>query len=238
MLILGIDTSCSCAKASLAEDRIVLAEAYNNDQKTHSVKLMPMIQELFRSSGRSLREVGLIGVVNGPGSFTGLRIGAATAKAFAYAESVPLVGINTLDFLAASADDPDKIVCAAIDARNTNVYSAIYFQGKMLAECQVRASSELASELLRLTERYGADVQMTGDGADAYWDIYTSILGGRCGKAENTQGNAGVLCSLALEIYTNAEDKSVFRHENLQVNYYRPSQAERLRAEKEAGSHV
>ena len=158
MLILGIDTSCACAKVALTEDTHLLAESYNDDQRTHSVKLMPMVDNLFRTSGRDIGEVELIGVINGPGSFTGLRIGAATAKAIAFALDIPVVGVNTLEFLAVSVTEQDKIICPAVDARNANVYSAIYFQGKILKECRVRSASELAAESLSFAEHFSSEV--------------------------------------------------------------------------------
>ena len=237
MLILGIDTSCACAKVALTEDTHLLAESYNDDQRTHSVKLMPMVDNLFRTSGRDIGEVELIGVINGPGSFTGLRIGAATAKAIAFALDIPVVGVNTLEFLAVSVTEQDKIICPAVDARNANVYSAIYFQGKILKECRVRSASELAAESLSFAEHFSSEVRMTGDGAAAYRAVYASVLGERYGESDSLSGKAEVICRLAAKIYADTPDKSVFSHENLTVNYYRPSQAERMRAEKEAAPH-
>lgn len=224
MLILGIDTSCACAKAALIKNGQILSEAYADDMKTHSVKLMPVIDSLFKENGVTPGELDIIGVVTGPGSFTGLRIGVTTAKAIAYSGDIKLVGINTLDFLAASVSQQDAIICPVIDARNTNVYSNAYINGEPQWECTVRSSEELAEQLKELAR--GKMVIFTGDGAIKYMEIYKNVLGGNCIAAPENEikGRAAVLCQLAEQNQDRAENAF-----ELQVNYYRVTQAERMR---------
>ena len=219
MLILGIDTACACAKTALHEDGRVLDEAYANDKKTHSVKLMPMIDTLFKDTGKTIGEVNLIGVITGPGSFTGLRIGVATAKALAYSIQAPIVGINTLDFLAASVSDcSDAIVCPAIDARNASVYCNAYIEGKALWDCEVRSVAELTTRLEELSRETGRRVIVTGDGAPLYFDGFTLAP-----EAE-LPGVASVICRMAETQQDKATDCFA-----LNVNYYRQTQAERMK---------
>ena len=219
MLILGIDTACACAKAALTENGRVLGEAYANDQKTHSVKLMPMIDGLFQKAGRSVDQVELIGAVTGPGSFTGLRIGAATAKAIAYSLRIPVVGINTLDFLAASVSDSrDAVVCPAIDARNQNVYCNAYIDGEPVWDCRVCHADDLTARLRALSKETGRRILVTGDGAPLYLNTFP--------LAPETEllGTASVLCRLAERGRDRATDCFA-----LEVKYYRQTQAERMR---------
>lgn len=219
MLILGIDTACACAKAALYEDGCVLAEAYADDMKTHSVKLMPMIDRLFRDSERNIGQVTLIGVVTGPGSFTGLRIGVATAKALAYSIQAPLISIHTLDFLAESvSEQAGAIVCPVIDARNASVYSNAYMDGKAIWDCKVRAAAELIPMLEALSQETGRQIIMTGDGAKKYFEMFAAAPD--C----ELLGVAGVICEIAASMQEQAVDCF-----NLNVHYYRQTQAERMK---------
>ena len=102
MKLLVMDTSCKTAMAAVCEDGSVLASIQIQDQRTHSVKLLPAVEYILAAAGVSPSELGLVAVTNGPGSYTGLRIGVTTAKAFAYSLEIPLIGLNTLEALAAA----------------------------------------------------------------------------------------------------------------------------------------
>ena len=131
MLILAIDTSCANAGVCLMRDGSVLGTVSQADKRTHSVKLLPEIQALLESHGVTPAEPDLFAVTTGPGSFTGVRIGAATAKMLAYAAGKPLVGVNTLDVLAGDIDG-DEYVLSLIDARNLRAYGRLYRGGRQL----------------------------------------------------------------------------------------------------------
>ena len=131
MLILAIDTSCANAGVCLMRDGSVLGTVSQADKRTHSVKLLPEVQALLESHGVSPAEPDLFAVTTGPGSFTGVRIGAATAKMLAYAAGKPLVGVNTLDVLAGDIDG-DGYVLSLIDARNLRAYGRLYRGGRQL----------------------------------------------------------------------------------------------------------
>lgn len=125
MKILAIDTSSKNATVAIAEDEKKLIELNNADEKTHSQKLMPMIDEAFKKTNLSLDDINLIACCLGPGSFTGVRIGIATAKAFSDSKNIPTVGINSLEELAYNLNTTGNI-CALIDAGHDNVYAGFF----------------------------------------------------------------------------------------------------------------
>lgn len=227
LLILGIDTSCACAKAALFEEGTLLAEEYVHDRRTHSVKLMPMIDKLYKEAEKEVSRTELVGVITGPGSFTGLRIGTAAAKAIAYAAKATVVGINTLEFLSRSVTGSEEaIICPVIDARNTSVYCCAYIEGNAVWDCRVRAVKELSDALRRLSEETGRFIVLTGDGADPYLELFKESLGSRCTVSPEAEqlGTAGMICRMAWERRAQSEDCF-----SLNVNYYRQTQAERMK---------
>lgn len=125
MKILAIDTSSKNATVAIAEDEKKLIELNNADEKTHSQKLMPMIDEAFKKTNLSLDDINLIACCLGPGSFTGVRIGIATAKAFADSKNILAVGVNSLEELAYNLNTTGNI-CALIDAGHDNVYAGFF----------------------------------------------------------------------------------------------------------------
>lgn len=125
MKILAIDTSSKNATVAITEDEKKLIELNNADEKTHSQKLMPMIDEAFKKTNLSLDDINLIACCLGPGSFTGVRIGIATAKAFADSKNILAVGVNSLEELAYNLNTTGNI-CALIDAGHDNVYAGFF----------------------------------------------------------------------------------------------------------------
>ena len=128
MKILSIDTSSSICSIAVLEDNKILKEMHNNNQKEHSETLMPMINELLKSLNITLDDINLIACAKGTGSFTGIRIGIATAKAFADAKNIPVIGVNSLEALAYCGviQKGEGEYVSIIDAKNDNVYFAIY----------------------------------------------------------------------------------------------------------------
>lgn len=129
MKILAIDTSSKICGVAILEDTQVLINLSNDDEKTHSVKLMPMINDAFNQTNLSLDDISLLACCTGPGSFTGVRIAIATTKAFADVKNIPVVGVTSLESLAYNAIDLNtdgNIICSLIDAKNNNVYCGLY----------------------------------------------------------------------------------------------------------------
>ena len=111
MKILGIDTSTMAANVAVLEDDKLICEYTINTKKTHSQKLMPMIENMLNLSDINIKDIDAIGICVGPGSFTGLRIGMATAKAIAHVNNIPLIGVNSLEILGANMNICNKKIC-------------------------------------------------------------------------------------------------------------------------------
>src|SRR3989339_1180270 len=126
MKILAIDTSGIIAAVAVLDESKLLAEYILNHKKTHSVKLMPMIKEIISNLDLTLSEIDVFAASNGPGSFTGLRIGITTIKSMAYALKKPVISVPTLDALANNINKTDNLICPIIDARNNQVFTALY----------------------------------------------------------------------------------------------------------------
>lgn len=125
MKILAIDTSSKNASVAITENEEKLIEINNNDERTHSQKLMPIIDEAFKKTKLTLDDIDLLACCIGPGSFTGVRIGIATAKAFADSKNIPAVGISSLEALAYSLNAEGSI-CSLIDAGHGNSYAGFF----------------------------------------------------------------------------------------------------------------
>ena len=229
MLILSIDTSCATAGVSLTKDGIVVSEISVNDKNTHSVKLMPAIELLFKNVGLSVSDIDAVAVVNGPGSYTGLRIGVSAAKAIAYSAEVPVIGVNTLDYLARNVNAYGAgYVCSVIDARNTHVYYGVYKTSvengtqrlARIAEYGAMPSEELCEMLRDICDD---KIVFCGDGVMANREIFKSVLGENYIEADMSSllGRISFAGMIAGEIYSTADDKCAFTAEALDVYYLR-----------------
>ena len=167
MLILGIDTAAApcCAAVYDTDKQQTLGSFVINNKLTHSVTLMPVVSDLLRNSGITTEDIDLFAVANGPGSFTGLRIGISAVKGMAFAASKPCAAVSTLEAMAYNVSVCDGIVCASIDARCNQVYTATFLNDNgtvtRLTEEECLKADELAA---RLSE-YDGDIILVGDGA-------------------------------------------------------------------------
>ena len=167
MLILAFETSAKAASVALMHDGKLLGESYQNTGLTHSQTLMVMAQELLEQCGIAVSQLGAVAVANGPGSFTGVRIGVAAAKGLAWGAQKPAIGVSTLEAMAyhGLAAGEGALVCAAMDARRSQIYNALFEirGGKPVRLCEDRAISlaELGEELGKMQK----SVFLVGDGA-------------------------------------------------------------------------
>ena len=166
MLTLGIDSSAVAATAALVEDGKLLGEFYCNTKQVHSQTLLPMVEGLLQTVGRSCGELDAIAVSHGPGSFTGVRIGVSCVKGIALPKNIPCVGVSTLEAIAYSGIPyEDAILCAVMDARCGQVYNALFRSegGALhrLTEDRALPIKELEGELWP----HGREVLLLGDGA-------------------------------------------------------------------------
>ena len=179
MRILALDASTQVASVALMEDGRMVYEANLVSGLTHSERLMPLIDEAFRLTGWTPASVDVFGAVEGPGSFTGLRIGIATVKGLAQAADRPVTGVGTLDVLAMNVPFFAGVVVPILDARRGEVYSALvhWHEGKL-----VRETGDLAiplAELMEEVEKRGKDALFLGDGVPVFRESIRNTLGER-----------------------------------------------------------
>ena len=165
MKILSIDTSSSICSVAILEDTKIIKEMHNFSEKEHSETLMPMIDELFKTTNLSLDNMGLIACSVGPGSFTGIRIGIATVKAFADAKNIPVVGVNSLEAMAylGVAQKGDGEFVSILDARNDNVYFAIYKMKKGQFSIYKNPEAMQISEAITYIDNLKLPIYFLGD---------------------------------------------------------------------------
>ena len=187
MRVLAIDSSGLTATVAVVEEEQTIAEYTINYKKTHSQTLLPMIDEMVRMTEVDLSAVDAIAVAGGPGSFTGLRIGSATAKGLGFALGKPLVSVPTVDAMAYSVYGCEDIICPIMDARRSQVYTGIY---TFVPETAAEGSHEMryrfkvvrvqmavsVEELIRRLNVYGKRVVFLGDGVPVYRDMLAEGL--------------------------------------------------------------
>lgn len=168
MRILALDSSGLVATVAIVEEEQILAEYTVNYKKTHSQTLLPMLDEIVKMTEFDLNTLDAIAVAGGPGSFTGLRIGSATAKGLGLALNKPLIHIPTVDGLAYNLYGNSGLLCPIMDARRNQVYTGLYrFEGEQfeIVEEQMAISLE---ELIGKLNAYGEKVTFLGDGVPVY----------------------------------------------------------------------
>lgn len=164
LLALAIESSGNVASVALVQEDKVICEYTLNDKKTHSQTLMPMIEEIFNRANIKLEQIDLVAVSKGPGSFTGLRIGAATAKGFAHGLNLPIVGVSSLEILAYNILDTGKLICPVIDAKRNQVYTTLYKNenSELIRLCDEKALH--IEEIISIATTYDEEIIFIGDG--------------------------------------------------------------------------
>lgn len=240
MRILALDSSGLVASVAVVEDGAmddqVIAEYTVNYKKTHSQTLLPMLDEIVKMTEMDLSTVDAIAVAGGPGSFTGLRIGSATAKGLGLALKKPLIHIPTLEGLAYNLCGIADIVCPIMDARRGQVYAGIYeFDGNeiQVLEDQMAVQVEELGEKLRKYLKEGRKVTFLGDGVPVHRAKLTEeILPGEnitFAPANMNRQRAASVGTLGMQYYKAGKIETAMEHE---PDYLRVSQAERERKER------
>lgn len=232
MKILALDSSGLVASVALAEDGRLLGEYTINHKKTHSQTLLPMLDEMGKMAELDLNTVDAVAVAVGPGSFTGLRIGVATAKGIGLALGKPMVAVPTVDALAYNLWGSGGIVCPLMDARRGQVYTGLYRfeQGEMQVISQAEALA--LEELLQRCGEQGELVTFLGDGVPVYREKIEEQLRAPhlYAPAHMNRQRAGAVAALGMAMLRRGETVSA---DELAPIYLRLSQAERERAERE-----
>lgn len=172
MKILSVDSSSVTASVAITENGKIVSEKFINNGLTHSQTLMPMVEDVINESGVSLKDIDLFAITNGPGSFTGVRIGIASVKGMADALSKKCVAVSTLEAIAEPLKNQDVIACAAMDARCNQVYAALFNQGNRLCEDKAVLIDELGEEL----KQYDKKIVFIGDGSVLCYEKLCEII--------------------------------------------------------------
>ena len=231
MRILAIESSAVTASVAILTDDVLTAEYTVNYKKTHSQTLLPMLKEIGDMINLDLNSLDAIAIAAGPGSFTGLRIGSATAKGLGLALDKPIIPVPTVDGLAYDLWGTDKIVCPIMDARRKQVYTGMYcflnHQMQVVKEQDAVALEELIKELNQM-ER---PVIFLGDAVP----VYKELIQESCkvpysfAPAHLSRQRAGAVGMLGTLYFKEGKTKSAGEHK---PEYLRVSQAERERAER------
>lgn len=229
MKILALDSSGLVASVAIVSDDTLLAEYTVNYKKTHSQTLLPMLDEVAKMIELDLNSVDAIAVAAGPGSFTGLRIGSATAKGLGLALGKPLVHIPTVDALACNLYGCGSLICPLMDARRSQVYTGIYTfeDGELrnIKEQSPMAVEQIAEELNAL----GREVVFLGDGVPVYREMLSTLMKVpyRYAPANMNRQRAASVAVLAQQYVKAGKTETAAEHA---PDYLRLSQAERERA--------
>ena len=221
MLLLGIDTSGKTASAALfdSDRELFLAQSTVYTQKTHSQVIMPMVKDVMAQAGKELSDLGGIAVANGPGSYTGLRIGVAAVKALSFGLGIKCCGVSTLLGLACNNLAYKGHICAIMKARGELVYTCVYksdgYCVEQITEEQIISQDELA-EFLALNIK---EAMLCGDGAADFYNTYTSpafIIAPPQGRLQSAVG----VCLAGIS-------KKLSEPDQLEVSYLQKVKAEK-----------
>ena len=238
MRLLALDSSGLVASAAILTEDTVICEYTVNHKKTHSQTLLPMIDEIVRMTGQDLNDLDAIAVAAGPGSFTGLRIGSATAKGLGLALNKPIVPVPTLEGLAYQLYGFDQMICPMMDARRNQVYTGIYTwdegQFTILHTQTACPVEEIVKECIRLASDTGKSIIYLGDGVPVYKEIIVetmkeSTISFGFAPAHMNRQRAGAVGARGLALYQAGQMETAAAHAPV---YLRKSQAERELARK------
>ena len=230
MLILAFETTAKAGSVALLDEKKLLGESYQNTGLTHSQTLMVMAEDLLKSCGKTVADITHLAVAEGPGSFTGVRIGVAAAKGFAWGGELPCFGVSTLEAMAETLGAWQGYVCPCMDARRNQVYNALFYvnQGQLeqVKEDRAIALADLKEELKTLD----GPIFLVGDGAVLAYNTLSAEVPHLVLPPEHRQHQraSGVALVAAKKIAAGQTGDG----NALTPNYLRLSQAERERMEK------
>lgn len=230
MLILAFETSAKAASVALMEGNKLLGEAYQNTGLTHSQTLMVMAEDVLKQCGKSAQDVEAVAVAEGPGSFTGVRIGVAAAKGYAWGKEIPCYGVSTLEAMTESLGIYEGYICPAMDARRSQVYNALFYvsQGviERRREDRAIALADLKEDLLTLD----GPIYLVGDGATLTYNTLKDSVENLILPPEHRMHQRAV--GVGLVAARMAAEGLAPSGGELTPNYLRLSQAEREKLEK------
>lgn len=223
MIILGFDTSTKSSSVSIIKDGEILGEVIINDKRTHSQKIMPILENLLNLANIDIEDIDIMAVSIGPGSFTGIRIALATVKAIAHVRNISIVSVNSLECLAYGVKLSDRLIIPVIDAQRDQVYTAAYRYEDGCRHNILECSVKSVDEVVDFINKNGEKVLLVGEATSKFGDK----LGGDLIEVSDSIYNipkASSICMMGLEKYHNNED--VCTCYDLEALYIRKSQAE------------
>ena len=231
MLILAFETSAKAGSVALMEGGALLAENYQNTGLTHSQTLLSMAEAMLAHSGKTPQDVEAVAVAAGPGSFTGVRIGVAAAKGFAWGKEVPCYGVSTLEAMARSLGIWEGVICCVMDARRSQVYNALFRAERgvltRLTEDRAISLADLENEVKKIEN----SVFLVGDGSNLCYNTLQEQCGNLILPREHRLHQRASGVALAAQAMIDAGKPGDAA--SLEPNYLRLSQAERERLEKQ-----
>ena len=238
MKILSIDTSSNICGVSILDDNNLICNLDNDTGRTHSENLMPMIKNALSTANLTLDEIDLIVCDIGPGSFTGIRIGIATVKAFNDGLNIPCIGISSLEALAYNINNNSNLICSILDCKNNNCYFSLYEKKEKSFETLIEPQRDNIHSTLSILRSYiddnfeNSNITFVGDGSK----IYETQIKKTFKDAQISDKTLDILNSYGLGIcgyekYINSE----YLNEEILPLYLKKPQAQKLLEEKLKG---
>lgn len=197
MLVLGVETATPQVGVAIGGHEGIIASFHTTRDRRHAETLAPAIEFLCEQAQMKLSQIGLVAVDIGPGLFTGLRVGLATAKAIAHACRVPMIGVSSLDLAAFPARFSDRLIVSTVDARRGEIFYATYRRAPggivLMSPPAVDQPGDVADQL----RAQGSETLIVGDGAERYADVLGAVRGAEIGREGLRHPNAGALVELA-----------------------------------------
>ena len=237
MKILSIDTASNICGVSILENTNTICTLDKATGRTHSENLMPMIDNCFKTTNLSLKDIDLIACDIGPGSFTGIRIGVSTAKAFYDSLNIPCIGISSLETLAYNEINnlsENNCICSIMDCKNDNCYFALYEKKNGMLNNLIEPQAETIDSALSILKSYsedtldGSTITFVGDGTS----IYTTQIKEAFSNAKFTDEKSNIISSISLGIAAFDKYSSGFEQNEVLPLYLKKPQAQRHLEEK------
>ena len=231
MNILGFDTSTKAASVALLKDDTLVGEILINDKRTHSQKLMPMVESLFKLANITADDIDLLAVCIGPGSFTGLRIAMASVKAMAHAKDLKIVAVDSLESLAFNELGVEERIIPILDAQGSKVYTATHIsKNNELIRTEKIEVLEI-DELLERIDENGERTILLGEAVYKYREEISKHPLISIPSPDKNISKASSVCAIAIEKYR--KDIDIHTHYDILPMYIRKSQAETQYEEKQ-----
>ncbi len=230
MLLLAFETSAKAASVALHDGSKLLGESYQNTGLTHSQTLMVMAEDLLKQCGLKPQDVTAVAVAEGPGSFTGVRIGVAAAKGFAWGMEIPCYGVSTLEAMARSLGAFDGVICPVMDARRSQVYNALFYANQGILERVAPDRAISLEDLETELKKYEKPIFLVGDGSILCYNTLSTAVSQLILPPEHRmhQRATGVALIAAEQTAAGIAPSGA----DLTPNYLRLSQAEREKQER------